>query len=128
MGLIVATFQKIATIARSQDQGTYVQTGLAQIGLELGWRLGDICAVAAYYRVMPVSVGAVFLFADVETVQARNRARSRDFSSRIPAMDRAREIGQRVLMVRGVSVLSLDTRDAVSSNQDKLKAFVTSVS
>lgn len=122
-GIVEATFRKIATVDRAGSSGVYVQTGLAQIGLELGWRLSDPEEVAAYYEVMPISLGVAFLFADVETVQARNRTRSRDFSNRVPAMEIAREVGERVLASRRVRLLKLDTRLPVEENRAILHEF-----
>lgn len=121
--LAAATFQKIATVSRLPDVGVYVQTGLAQVGLEIGWRIESADAVAGYYQRMPVSLGVVFLFADVATVQERNRLRQRNFAERVPAMDCARKIGQRVLMSRGVPVLARDTTEPIKVTRERLQAF-----
>lgn len=123
-GLIDATICKIATIARRQDPGIYVQAGLAQIGLELGWRLSDADALREIYGLMPVSGGVVFMIADVETVQARNRSRTRNFAERVPAMVRAIEIGRQVIQARGVPVLCIDTRQPINVSRATLRAFI----
>lgn len=123
-GLVEALLCKVATVARMPGEAVYANTALAQIGLEFGWRLTDPQAVSEFYELMPVSAGVVFMFADLETVRARNRTRRRDFSERVVAMDRAREVGQRILIERGVAVLMLDTTKTVDANRRTLQAFV----
>jgi hypothetical protein len=111
--------RKIAVIAGMEGE-IYVNTGLAQGGLELGWRLDRPEMVADYFWLMPVSVGVVFLWADEETLRRRNQNRKRDRSHMVSGMERARAIGAGVLRSRGVAVTSLDTRCAVDLARDKL--------
>lgn len=125
--LVEVTFAKMATVSRRDDPGVYVQTGLAQIGLELGWRLSSPEQAARFYEMMPVSLGVAFLFADVEMVQSRNRLRSRNFEDRIPAMDAARETGGRVLDARGVPLVMIDTRFNMEISRAKLRCFAQSL-
>lgn len=100
---------KIAAINNRRDEGVYTNTGLAQAGLEIGWRLPDAEDVAPYFEQMPVSEGVVFLWADEATLIRRNRERKRDRSHMVPGMERARRVAEAVLRGRGVDVCSIDT-------------------
>jgi hypothetical protein len=73
---------------------------------------------------MPVSIGVAVLTADLETVVARNRARpveNRDFM--VPLMERPRQIAVEVLQTRGVSLIEIDTRQAIDDARRDLVAF-----
>lgn len=120
LNLANATIDKVATVSRAEG-GIWVQAGLAQIGMELAWRLPEL--VEPYYRAMPVSAGVVFMFADVPAVQQRNRARGRDLGERVPAMERAREIGVVVLSSR-VPLLSIDTGRPIDESRTTILEFV----
>lgn len=121
-GLIEVTFAKVATISRMPGDGIYVQAGLAQIGLELGWRLAP-WATAEFYRAMPVSAGVVFMTAFAETVEARNMARPRNFAERVRPMLDAAAAGHDVLAARGIPLLVIDTGMPIEANRDAVRAF-----
>lgn len=121
--MIQRSFRKIATVSRMQDERVYIQTGLVQRGLGIGWRLKDPEKVAAYFEAMPVSAGVAILFADVETVQRRNVERGKDRSYMVPLMERPREIAVEVLRARDVPLIELDTTRPVSENIRDLLAF-----
>jgi len=116
------SFKKIATISRMKDDRIYIQTGLVQRGLGIGWRLKDQEEIAAYFEAMPVSLGVVILFADVETVQERNVKRNKDRSHMVPFMERPTRIAVEVLRDR-IPLIELDTRNSVVKNTRKLLAF-----
>lgn len=101
-------FEKMATVERSREPGVYVNTGFAQAGLEIGWRMDGY--IAGYFHNMPASVGVAFLWADAETLRRRNRERGRDRSHLVEGMERTRLVAEAVLAARGVPVVSLDTR------------------
>jgi hypothetical protein len=111
-----------------QREGVYIQTGLAQRGLGIGWRLRDPEDVAEYFQLMPVSSGVVFLCADVDTVQKRNRDRGKDRSYMVPKMERPREVALEVLGRRRVKLLKLDTREPIALNAIRLRDFAGIVS
>jgi hypothetical protein len=113
----------MATVARMNDDRVYIQTGLAQRGLGLGWRLKDQERIAEYFELMPVSLGVVLLSADVETIQRRNVERGKDRSFMVPLMERPREIAAEVLRTRGVPLMELDTRNPVVENVERILAF-----
>jgi hypothetical protein len=121
--MVARSLRKIATVSRHPGPGVYIQTGLAQRGLGIGWRLGaDVEAVADYYRLMPVSLGVAFLVAPVEEVQRRNASRRpvKDRGWMVPLMERPREIAVEVLRARGVPVIELDMMDPPNVNRDRL--------
>jgi hypothetical protein len=102
-------------------EGTFIQTGLVQRILGFGWRLHhlnrDVNLIRRALWLMPVSVGVVFLEADLETIKARNRARRldpktahEDRSFQVPHMLPAIAIAKEVLNERGVPVLTLDVQ------------------
>ena len=113
--MIQRSFRKIATVSRMQDDRIYIQTGLVQRGLGIGWRLKYQEEIAAYFEVMPVSIGVAVLFADVETVQQRNVERSKDRSHMVPLMERPRQIAVEVLHDR-IPLIELDTTRPVNDN------------
>lgn len=121
--MITRSFRKMATVARMNDDRVYIQTGLAQRGLGIGWRLKDQERIAEYFELMPVSLGVILLHADVETIQRRNVERSKDRSHMVPLMERPREIAAQVLRARGVPLMELDTRNPVSENVERILAF-----
>lgn len=108
--------RKVAAVSCMSGK-VYANTGLAQAGLEIGWRGGG---VSEYFRLMPVSLGVLFLWADAETLKARNRARGRDRSHMIDGMERTRKIATVVLVTRGVPVFTLDTRDGIEVSHRKI--------
>jgi hypothetical protein len=113
----------------------YIQTALAQRGLGFGWRLVDLGLdtneLRHYFRLMPVSIGVVFLEADVDTIVARNRKRlenpataheNRAFMVDLmrPAIDLAKE----VLRERGVPVTEIDVvGQSIDAARAQLLAF-----
>lgn len=114
---------KIGTISRTPGDGVYVNTGLAQAGLELGWR-GKVEDTATYFDLMPASLGVAFIWADRETLLQRNRDRVRDRSHMVDGMERTRELATTRLKARGVRVLTLQTDVPPEVNQARLAAFV----
>lgn len=115
---------KMATVYRMRDADrVYIQTGLAQRGLGIGWRLKDQERIAEYFELMPVSLGVIMLTADVETIQRRNVERGKDRSHMVPLMVRPMQIAADVLKARGVPFLELDTRNPVAENVERILAF-----
>lgn len=122
------SFQKMATVHRRKERRTYIQTGLAQRGLGIGWRHKDPETVAAYYKAMPVSLGVVILKAPLDVIEHRNRMRDKqDRSHMVPGMIRPLEIAEDVLRVRGVPVAVLDMTRPIERNREKLAAFAKGV-
>lgn len=118
------SFAKMAAVARMDGEGPYIQTGFAQRGLGIGWRLQTPDEVAEYYELMPVSLGVVLLQADVETVQRRNVERGKDRSFMVPLMQRPLEVAEVVLRRRKVPLLILDTGRPVEQTKEELWGFV----
>lgn len=125
--MLFRSFRKMAAVHRQRDDRVYVQTGFAQRGLGLGWRLEalgkDVEQVADYYRLMPVSLGVVLLTADVETIQRRNVERGKDRAFMVPFMERTMEIAARTLRERGVRMIDLDMTRPPEENRMALKEF-----
>lgn len=75
------SWKKMAAVARmpADERGPFMQTGFVQRGLGFGWRLhalgGNLNEIRHYFRLMPVSLGVVFLRASRDTIEARNRER-----------------------------------------------------
>lgn len=121
--MIGRSFRKMATVSRMAGEQVYIQTGFAQRGLGLGWRLKDTALVAEYFALMPVSVGVALLKADVVTVQRRNVERGKDRSFMVPIMEPVMAIAAETLKARGVPLIELDTREPVARNIDVLHRF-----
>ena len=121
--MITRSFRKMATVERMKSPKIYIQTGFAQRGLGLGWRLKDQERVAEYFELMPVSLGVVMLTADVETIQRRNVERGKDRSHMVPHMVRPMEIAKEIMKARGVPFLKLDTRDPIEANRERIHSF-----
>jgi hypothetical protein len=116
--------KKMATVERMTappDKPVFIQTGLVQRILGFGWRLHhlnrDVNLIRRSLWLMPVSVGVVFLEADLATITARNKAREQNpatahenRSFQVPHMLPAIAIAKEVLNERGVPVLTLDVQ------------------
>jgi hypothetical protein len=121
--MINRSFRKMATVERIDSGKTYIQTGLAQRGLGLGWRLKDQERIAEYFELMPVSLGVVMLWADVATLQRRNVERGKDRSHMVPLMVTPMRIAKEVLEARGVRFLALDTFTSRGVNRERILTF-----
>jgi hypothetical protein len=121
--MVRRSFRKMATVHRMKSDRVYVQTGFAQRGLGLGWRMKDPKGVKAYYEAMPVSLGCVVLLADTETIQRRNVERGKDRSFMVPLIQKPLHIGREILRDR-CPVLELDMLEPVEANKARLKEFV----
>lgn len=117
------SFAKMAAVHAREDARIYVQTGFAQRGLGIGWRLPDPEMIARYFELMPVSCGVVLLTAPVAVVQARNVARGKDRSYMVPAMQRPLEIAAAVLTRRGVPLVMIDTTAPITTCRQTLDDF-----
>lgn len=122
MSMIQRSFRKIATISRMDDSRIYIQTGLIQRGLGLGWRLENQEDIREYFEIMPLSLGAVLLQAPSDIVQERNVKRGKDRSYMVPLMERPSEIAIEVLKER-VSLITLDTTEPIDDNKRKILSF-----
>ena len=116
------SFRKMATVYRMQDDRVYIQTGLVQRGLGIGWRLKDQEEVIAYFEAMPLSLGVILLHAPVDLVQMRNVKRCKDRSYMVPLMERPRQIAAEVLRDR-IPLIKLDTTRPVDENRSAILAF-----
>jgi hypothetical protein len=125
--MIRRSFRKMATVSRIDSNAVYVQTGLAQRGLGIGWRLVDtgqgIEPLAEYYRSMPVSLGVVILTADVTEIQRRNVARGKDRAFMVPPMAPPLRLAVDVLAARGVPVVEIDTGNDIDDCRARLAGF-----
>lgn len=127
--------KKMATVERMADNRVFIQTGLVQRILGFGWRLHqmgrDVNLIRRALWLMPVSVGVVFLEADVEVVKERNRQRRNnpataheDRSFQIEPMLPAIAVAKEVLRERGVPVLELDVQhQSIDDARAELVAF-----
>lgn len=125
--MVTRAFRKMSVVHRTPGGRVYVQTGFAQRGLGIGWRLENTEDIAEYFRLMPVSLGVAFLTADVDVVQKRNVERGKDRSHMVPFMVRPQEIAVDVLRSRGVPVTEISTMCSVAETKARLAEFVASV-
>lgn len=113
---------------------TYIQTGFVQRGLGFGWRLVDmgkpVEELYHFFRLMPASLGVVFLETDPEALKDRNKARekvketaheNRAFMG--PLMQPAIEFAKEVLNERGVPLRTIDTSGDIDTARAELVAF-----
>lgn len=131
----VRSIRKMGTVERMQRDDVFIQTGLVQRILGFGWRLTDLQRDVNLIRramwLMPVSVGVVFLEADLDTILARNKAREsnpatahENRSYQVPLMLPAIEVAKEVLFERGVPVLELDVqRQSIDEARQQLLEF-----
>lgn len=127
------SMRKMAAVAE-MGGGPYIQTGFVQRGLGFGWRLVDIGKPVKelyhFFRLMPASLGVVFLEADAQTLTERNKARetvketaheNRSFMG--PLMQPAIEFAKEVLDARGVPVKRLATTGDIDTARSDLLSF-----
>lgn len=126
--------RKMATVARMDGDGPFIQVGLIQRGLGFGWRLNDLGydldELRHYFRVMPVSIGAAFLTCDPDVVMRRNRkrllnpeTRHENRSFQVPLMMPAIAIAKEELGKR-TQVVEIDVeKQSPDHARDQLIAF-----
>jgi len=120
--MIERAFGKIATVSRMKGKKIYIQTGLFQRGLGIGWRLKDPEDIRPYFETMPLSIGVVSLYADMETIKRRNVERGKDRSYMVEPMERPRQIAVEILRNR-VPLIELDTTRPIDETKADLLAF-----
>lgn len=120
--MIQRSFRKMSTIFRMNDNRVYIQTGLIQRGLGLGWRLEDQEDIREYFEVMPISLGAIILSAPVDVIQKRNVDRNKDRSYMVSLMERPRQIAIEVLRDR-LPLMELDTTRPIDENITRILCF-----
>lgn len=116
------SFRKMATVSRMLDDRVYIQTGLVQRGLGIGWRLDDPEYIREYFEVMPLSLGVVILSADIATVQRRNVERGKDRSYMVPPMEKPRQIAIEVLSKR-IPLVEIDTTRPIDECKKDINDF-----
>jgi hypothetical protein len=126
---------KMATVERMQRNDVFIQTGWVQRILGFGWRLVDLKRDVNLIRpalwLMPVSVGVVFLEADLKTILERNVAREsvaatshENRSYQVPLMLPAIRVAKEVLRERGVPVLELDVQhQSIEAARERMLEF-----
>jgi broad-specificity NMP kinase len=127
--------KKMATVHRMHDDRTFIQTGFVQRILGFGWRLHemgrDINLISNALWTMPVSVGVVFLEADLETLFQRNRDREKvpetaheNRSHQVPHMQACIPLAKDVLRERGIPIIELDVQhQSIDAARAKLVEF-----
>jgi hypothetical protein len=122
-------------LGKIEARGTFVQTGFVQRVLGFGWRLQDmgqdINLIRRALWLMPVSVGVVFLEADLETILQRNRDREKNPATRfenrsaqVPLMLPSIALAKEVLRERGVPVMDIDVQhQSIDDARAQLIAF-----
>lgn len=116
------------------EGAAYIQTGFVQRGLGFGWRLSDmnlpVTELYHFFRLMPVSIGVVFLDAKPSNIVARNRRRedapetahenrSHMVEKMIPVIKYAKE----VFRERGVLFQTISTELEVEKSRGDLIGF-----
>ena len=128
------SLKKMATVARMDHPGVFVQTGLVQRVLGFGWRLvdlkRDVNLIRPALKTMPVSVGVAFLNAGLDVILTRNRLREQDprtahenRSYQVPLMLPAIEVAKEALLGRGVAVCEVDTAQPLDAARSVLLDF-----
>ena len=126
--------KKMATVARMQHDGTFIQTGFVQRVLGFGWRLQelgrDINLISPALWLMPVSVGVAFIEAPLDVILERNRGREKvaataheNRSHQVPLMLPSIELAKKVLRGRGVPVVEIDTTKPIDGAREDLVGF-----
>lgn len=118
------SYRKMRMVEACDDDRVYVQTGFAQRGLGIGWRLADPEDVRPFYAHMPISAGVVLLQGPVDVVQARNVARGKDRAYMVPLMKRPLEIAFEELSRRAVPIRIIDTTKPIAECRAELAAFI----
>lgn len=119
------SLHKMAAVYRmpETDRGPFIQAGFIQRGLGFGWRMvalgEDVDRIRPFFRLMPVSLGAVFLEVSVETAIARNKARRlvpetahEDRSYQVPRYQEPIRVAKDELRKRGVPTMMLDVENS----------------
>jgi hypothetical protein len=112
----------------------YIQTGFVQRGLGFGWRLVDmgkpVEELYHFFRLMPASLGVVFLEADEATLTERNKAREKvketsheNRAFMAPLMAPAIEFAKEALRERGVPVKCISTTGDIDAARAELVGF-----
>jgi len=129
------SMRKMACVAgMKSDKGPYIQTGFIQRGLGFGWRLQDmgkpVEELYHFFRLMPASLGAVFLETDPLALAQRNKDRekvketaheNRAFMG--PLMQPAITFAKEVLNERGLPVKIIDTSGDIDAARKELVDF-----
>ena len=128
------SIRKIATVARMQGDGPYIQTALAQRGLGFGWRLNDLGIdlneLRHYFRLMPISIGVAVTRCPTETVIERNHGRTmvketahenRGFM--VSLMQEPIRIALEVLRERNIPIIEIDTTQPIDDARRQLIEF-----
>lgn len=137
--MCLRTMAKMAAVSRmpETDRGPFIQAGFIQRGLGFGWRmvaLGEnVDRIRPFFRLMPVSLGAVFLEVSVETAIARNKARRlvpetahEDRSYQVPRYQEPIRVAKDELRKRGVPILELDVETLTpDQSRERLKEFAS---
>lgn len=138
------SIKKMATVDRMaapEGNPVFIQTGLVQRILGFGWRLQDLRRDINLIRralwLMPVSVGVVFLEADLETLLERNRKREHDYhegrashnenrSAQVPLMLPSIVVAKEALHERGVPIVEIDVQNqSIDAARGELMAFAS---
>jgi hypothetical protein len=128
------SMRKMASVSAMESGKPYIQTGFVQRGLGFGWRLVDmgkpVEELYHFFRLMPVSLGVVFLETDADALVERNVARekvketaheNRSFMG--PLMQPAIEFARNVLDDRGVPVKVISTTGNIDIARKELIDF-----
>jgi broad-specificity NMP kinase len=128
------SIRKMATVRSMEVDRPYIQTGFVQRGLGFGWRLQDmgkpVDELWHFFRLMPASLGVVFLEADAQEVADRNKARegvketaheNRAFMG--PLMQPAIEFAKEVLDERDVPSIRIETSGDIDTSRQRLVEF-----
>lgn len=119
------SFTKMHAVRLREAPEVYQQTGFAQRGLGIGWRLDDPERVRPFFEQMPVSLGVISLFADLATIEERNRTRipPKNRQHMVAPMERPRQICVEVMRERGVPVFEMDMRLPLADNLETLQSL-----
>ena len=136
------SLHKMAAVSRMPDteRGPFIQAGFIQRGLGFGWRMvalgEDVNEIRPFFRLMPVSLGAVFLNISEEACIARNKARRlvpetahEDRSYQVPRYQEPLRVAREVLQERGVPILELDVEhQSPDESRRQLQTFAKELS
>lgn len=122
------SFKKMSAVQALNSDKVYTQTGFAQRGLGIAWRLKDVGKIEEYFRRMPVSLGIVLLHCGVDELRRRNIARGKDRSHMLVPMAPAMLIASTILSKRGIPVLDLNVEQPIEVCRARLNEFICTAS
>lgn len=127
--LLERSTKKMSTVHHTNSDKVYIQTGFFQRAIGIWYRLKEkdrLPLTTKYLELCPAPLGAITLYADVETIKHRNRTRNkqnRDFM--IEDTEECMHLVRKIIKQRNIPLLELDTRNSIQDNRQEILKFET---